>query len=782
MATETEVERMVARLIGDTTQFTTSFEKASKTAEDVANDIGKATDQISAKTIAAGQLIASGIEWAANKLKQFGQQALDGFADAELGELKLKTALEANGRAIESTLNSYKDYASEIQRVTTLEDDYVITLFKAAEQFDTTGAAAKRAVHDAVALAAANDSSADSMIRITSAMAKGDVETAMRFGRMIPQLRGVRDEAQFVAKYALLVKSGFAQAEAETKTFTGTMKQMKVAFGNALEVVGQVVAEAIQPLVRWIKEASDWFQTLTPEVTRNVAQIGMLTAAVGTLTVAWKTFQITTGGFKNLFGAVFSKTALKLTGIAGAVYLVVDAMGGWDQAWTKTKQAATDFWNYVQPTFNEFYILGKSIFTDIWIEARTQFTNIQEFVSGVWKSVGIGAKKGFSTVSSAVKESMIMAGYVFTNFGTIAALMWTNLRLGVVDFTETFEHYFTKVIPTWINWFAENAVGIFTRLFQNVQKMFINMGDNIGEMFAMLPDLISGKISAADWVSIWKPISDGFVTVFTDIPNIATQKQSLLLQQLKKQSRILTDTVAEGYAEYRDRKLAEMKGITKPGDDIAKGVTDPANLAAAALKHVGKAGSDAAKEATEFGSSEHVKRLNEYFDALRGGPEAADEAVKATTTSLGQDTKGAFDASKGQGQGLIKKPIYASLSEEPETATVRTTGKRQSYDDIIANGVRVAEQQARDLERIKSQVDKNMVDNLKYLDQNTKDIKQKDYDTNGPSREWVMDDRNYTDTTRMERIEGLQDQLRQLVVLARKELAKPPIKVVPANL
>src|SRR5207253_2095790 len=107
------------------------------------------------------------------------------------------------------TMELYKEFAEEMRNHSAMSERETLALLKKAESFSLSGEAAKRASHDAVALAAVNGGAAESMIRITAAVEQGNIKLAMHMSRLVPQLRGIHSEAEFVDKYNKLIAVGF---------------------------------------------------------------------------------------------------------------------------------------------------------------------------------------------------------------------------------------------------------------------------------------------------------------------------------------------------------------------------------------------------------------------------------------------------------------------------------------------------------------------------------------------------------------------------------------------
>lgn len=288
---ETELERLIIRLVGDGSEYQKMLEQAAASSQEAARQVEQATGRMEQMT---NQLNAAGtamVAVGAAMTAAFGmvsREALGNFQEAEAIGLKLNAVLESNGRSVETLTKNYQEWAVALEKTTTMEDDATLALLGQAEAFDLTGESAKKAVKDAIALAAVVGGQADSYLRLTAQIAKGDIETAMSMARMVPQLRGIKNETEFLTKANKLFETGMKAAEAEMKSSAGSMKALKRDYGNMLEDIGAVIAQGLQPIVSWLSETVKWFRGLDDSVKAGAAVllgfgtgVGILLTAVG---------------------------------------------------------------------------------------------------------------------------------------------------------------------------------------------------------------------------------------------------------------------------------------------------------------------------------------------------------------------------------------------------------------------------------------------------------------------------------------------------------------------
>ncbi len=274
MATETEIERMVVRLVGDASQYVKTLEQAQEKTESFGRAVLSVLGAIGAKN------------WI--------EKGLHNFEEAELIGLKLTAALEANGRQVDQTREEYRKFAAEMERTTTAEDDAVLGMLQVAESLGITGKAAERAVKNSIALAAAKGGEAQAYIRLTAALEQGNSEM---LGRMLPALRGIEDDSERAAKAQEMLAKMFGTARAEAESHSGKLKILHRDYGNLLEDFGELAAEVAGPVVKALTDLTALFKSMPTWLKAVVVALAALTAGILASAAAmttWKMLGIST--------------------------------------------------------------------------------------------------------------------------------------------------------------------------------------------------------------------------------------------------------------------------------------------------------------------------------------------------------------------------------------------------------------------------------------------------------------------------------------------------------
>lgn len=380
MPVETELERLVIRLVGDAEDAIKMYDEAVAKSRSASDDIEKENARMEQRAEQIARSVQTPLEaltkevddlnevWASGKLdaesyerkcdelnkkyeeltesseeleeettdlgkvmqglvgvmtslgaKAWLQQALGEWQEAETTLMKLTAALEVNGRQVNVLVADYQDFASEMQKVTTMGDDAVLSLIQQAENFGLTGEAAKRATQNVIGAQAAG---IPASIRMMAMLEQGNTQM---LGRILPGLRGIKDESERAAKAQEMLAKMFKVAEAEAKSSAGQMTQLKNNYGDLMEQFGKIVAEGIKPVVDSLNFLSLMMQSLDPTVKTALVTVAGLTA--GFLILA-TTLPTVAAGISTVTAAMTAFSAAALVSPITYVTVAVAALVG----------------------------------------------------------------------------------------------------------------------------------------------------------------------------------------------------------------------------------------------------------------------------------------------------------------------------------------------------------------------------------------------------------------------------------------------------------------------
>ena len=260
------------------------------------------------------------------------------FGEQEKAELRLRAALQANGRQVDQLFQKYNQFAQQMQAITVIGDETTLAMLAQAESLGLTGDAAERAVRNSIAMQSAFGVNAESALRYTAALEQGNATMLTRY---IPTLRDIEDESERAAKAQEVLGRAFSAAEAEGQSVSGMFVRLKNAVGDALEDIGESVSEAfnfqevIPRAIERVNELRDTFQRLSSETRRRIILITAAIAGIGPALVA---VGVTVTALGAVIGALTSPIAVVIgaIGAMGAAFIHVH------QNWEAVKERISD--------------------------------------------------------------------------------------------------------------------------------------------------------------------------------------------------------------------------------------------------------------------------------------------------------------------------------------------------------------------------------------------------------------------------------------------------------
>lgn len=267
-----------------------------------------------------------------NQIASVFSQALPSYLNQEKAEASLTQAMKNRMLYTKEALSDFKSMAAEIQNLTTITDETVLSMQSMALNMGVSRARMQECVQGAIGLQKAYGMGLNEALKASAAIIQGKTE---KLNELIPALKSCETNEQKLAMAQSAMQNGFAQAKAETATLAGSLTQLSNAWKEVAEKVGENVAPVI-------KEVADIFKGLADILNKYSGIVSFATQVVVTLVAAMavtkvlsfaKAFTVLTTATKANTAAVIANTmaqsanAKSLTSLIGLVGKFKGAIG-----------------------------------------------------------------------------------------------------------------------------------------------------------------------------------------------------------------------------------------------------------------------------------------------------------------------------------------------------------------------------------------------------------------------------------------------------------------------
>jgi hypothetical protein len=236
--------------------------------------VGKQTKDIGKKTVVETEsTFSKSISSLVGKLAAFGAVAVATFSlkklvgaaiESEDALNRFNTALALSGEYSQQTSDKFQKLAANLQNKSIFDDEAILN---SAAKIQTLGQlsapALERATKASVELASALRIDLGTASNLVAKASQGHTETLGKYGIVLDETKNKAEKFEQVLK---LIESKFGgSAEAQTKTFSGAIKQLENNFGNLLEKLGEGVTQSPK-LIAAFGGVSDYIVTLTKDL------------------------------------------------------------------------------------------------------------------------------------------------------------------------------------------------------------------------------------------------------------------------------------------------------------------------------------------------------------------------------------------------------------------------------------------------------------------------------------------------------------------------------------
>ena len=163
----------------------------------------------------------------------------------------LEASLKAAGEYSAGAMKGFEAFAASIQQATIYGDEEVLALMQLMKSLGVTSNALEKATKMAIGLAAATGRDVRSMSMYIALAQQGEFTMLRRY---IPALRSTTDATEQLRIITEFAARGFKIAEAQAETASGAITQMRNAYSDVAEVIGDAFLPSMKKVAKKQKE------------------------------------------------------------------------------------------------------------------------------------------------------------------------------------------------------------------------------------------------------------------------------------------------------------------------------------------------------------------------------------------------------------------------------------------------------------------------------------------------------------------------------------------------
>jgi hypothetical protein len=285
-------------------------------------------------------------------------------------------------------------------------------------------------------------------------------------------------------------------------------------------------------------------------------------------------------------------------------------------------------------------ILGEAWFVfaeSIWAAIEPALSNVAGMFDWLFGEV-------LGNGNTSFQEMGIEAVVVMTNITGIIQVAAMEWGLAIVEFANDTMFMFTDQLPAVVSWFADNWTDVLFTAVDYTLTIFINLGQNIRNMWSAVLEFIKGNGFNFDWT----PLTEGAASAISKLPDIPERVATEFETSMKADIAGLTEGLGNsmeaqrkeltaGLVKSREEMTAaysptkNIPGAPEPGSNVASG-----GATGASGKEVKSAGAQMA------GSAEAYSTIAAAF--LNKGKDKTVDAIEKQTGKLiasNEKTRGA---------------------------------------------------------------------------------------------------------------------------------------------
>ncbi len=278
-------------ILGEFKKLTNATNGAAKDLKGLNSTVGKISKSMKSALGAIG--LGFSLSVVINQLKEASKAAIEDTKSQEL----LALSLRASTKATDNQISAVEKIIGKYQLQASVADDQLRPAFAKLTQSTGDLEESNRLLGVALDVSAGSGKSLDA---VTQAMAKALEGSTGALERLLPAVKGVDDPIAFLAQQF----DGAAEAASNTDPYA----RMQILFGELQEQIGMALLPYLQQFSQWLAEpgTTEMLQEIVKVIVDMIKGFGQVVAfvikyreaiiplvgVVGTLTAAWKAYNV----------------------------------------------------------------------------------------------------------------------------------------------------------------------------------------------------------------------------------------------------------------------------------------------------------------------------------------------------------------------------------------------------------------------------------------------------------------------------------------------------------
>jgi len=188
------------------------------------------------------------------------------------------------------------------------------------------------------------------------------------------------------------------------------------------------------------------------------------------------------------------------------------------------------------------------------------------WIGDVWNST-------VDAMAVGITATMAVGEWALTNWQAIAEISFKTAALAAVSFGNDVAHFFTGVLPALFSWFTSNWSDIWSTSVNYVATIFLNLADNIQNIFSAVWDYITGESENLEFNT--KPLTEGFYNSISELPDIPERAIGELEQVLQTDVAKLGESLGNSFDATVTDRLANLREMQAEKNAATEGPTAP---------------------------------------------------------------------------------------------------------------------------------------------------------------------------------------------------------------